>query len=122
MNGSRVIRLPTVRGFVRQRFPVVVRRPGHARALNAADVGRTVSGFGWPPDGPASPQSASTLVPNRSKASNMRHTPILKAKRAELVALSTQQIICQVEPVFEIQPAQWLQDNNTGKSVGTDAA
>lgn len=52
----------------------------------------------------------------------MRYVPILKAKRAELGALSTEQVNCPVEPVFEIQHADWTQDAKTGKSVATDAA
>lgn len=52
----------------------------------------------------------------------MRYVPILKAKGAELGALSTEQINCPVEPVFEIQHAEWNQAATTGKSAGTDAA
>lgn len=52
----------------------------------------------------------------------MRYTPILKSKSAELEALSTQQVNCDLEPIFEIQDLAWNPNATSGKSSGTDAA
>ncbi|PZP13112.1 MAG: hypothetical protein DI611_15340 [Brachybacterium faecium] len=51
----------------------------------------------------------------------MRYAPILKARKAELEALHTQQIDCHVEPIFEIQHDDW-DPVGSGKSIATDAA
>lgn len=51
----------------------------------------------------------------------MRYVPILKARRAELGALATQQVTTTTEPVFEFQTAVWNQ-NGKGKSMGADVA
>lgn len=51
----------------------------------------------------------------------MNYVPILKARAAELEALSSQDVNCQIEPIFEIQHTDW-DLAKSAKSISTDIA
>ena len=114
-----VIHLPVVCRVLSQTVKQEASRKIIQRPLQVPVVSQTPSTSD--PDPASSPAKNGRTAEPQNGSMTMRYVPILKAKRAELAALSTQQISCPVEPVFEIQNALW-DPTGTNKSIGADAA